>query len=62
MTVIMYSTFYYTQEGTVGIVMLSRLPHGVPVFCLCLYLISLIISCSTFWKKCEPHVGAVYLE
>ena len=62
MTVIIYSTLYDTQEGTVGILMLSRLPHCVPVVCLCLYLISLIIFCSIFWKKCEPHVGVVHLE
>jgi hypothetical protein len=40
-TVIIYSAFYDTQEGTVCMLMLSRLPHGVPVFCHWLYLISL---------------------
>ena len=34
MTVIHYSALYDTEEGTVGMLMLSRLPHGVPVFCI----------------------------
>ena len=31
-TVIIYSAFYDTQEDTVGMLMLRRLPHGIPVF------------------------------
>ena len=34
MTVFIYSAFYDTQEATVGMLMLYRLPHGAPVFCL----------------------------
>ena len=32
--VIIYSAFYDTQEGAVGMLMLRKLPHGIPVFCL----------------------------